>query len=76
MSPQISPAVRAEIGAATQLTSKLKVAGARQTITVADTPRMVEMNPSSVPALLDERAIKDLWLNGRRFTDLLRLVKE
>ena len=43
---------------------------------MADAPRMVEMNPSSVPALLDERAIKDLWLNGRRFTDLLRLVKE
>jgi hypothetical protein len=32
------------------------------------------MNPSSVSALLDERAIKDLPLNGRRFTDLLLLM--
>ena len=74
MSPQISPVVRVEIGAATQLTFKLKVAGPKETITVADAPRMVEMNPSSVSALLDERAIKDLPLNGRRFTDLLLLM--
>src|SRR5258707_8957576 len=43
-------------------------------IAVADAPRMEEMNPSSVSALLDERAIKDLPLNGRRFTDLLLLM--
>jgi hypothetical protein len=29
------------------------------------------LNPSSVSARLDERAFKDLPLNGRRFTDLL-----
>src|SRR6202051_419128 len=57
MSPQISPVVRVEIGAATQLTFKLKVAGPKETITVADA-----------------RAIKDLPLNGRRFTDLLLLM--
>ncbi len=74
MSPQISPAVRVEIGAATVLTFKLKVAGPKEMITVSDAPRMVEMNPSSVSALLDERAIKDLPLNGRRFTDLLLLM--
>src|ERR1700694_1725686 len=73
MSPQISPVIRVEIGAATQLTVKLKVAGPKEMITVADAPRM-EMNPSSVSALLDERAIKDLPLNGRRFTDLLLLM--
>src|SRR5467141_2402389 len=72
MSPQISPLIRVEIGAATQLTFKLKVAGPKETITVADAPRMVEMNPSSVSALLDERAIKDLPLNGRRFADITR----
>jgi len=73
MSPQISPVLRVEIGAATQLTFKLNVAGPKETITVADAPRM-EMNPSSVSALLDERALKDLPLNGRRFTDLLLLM--
>src|SRR4030088_141779 len=60
MLPQISPVVRVEIGAATQLTFKLKVAGPKETITVADAPRITEMNPSSVSALLDERGIKDL----------------
>src|ERR1700694_3501736 len=74
MLPQISPVLRVEIGASTQVTFKLKVAGPKETITVADAPRMVEMNPSSVSALLDERAIKDLPLNGRRFTDLLLLM--
>jgi len=74
MSPQISPLVRVEVGAAAQLTFKLKVAGPKETISVSDAPRMVEADPSSVSALLDERAIKDLPLNGRRFTDLLLLA--
>ena len=74
MSPQISPVVRVEVGAAAQLTFKLKVAGPKETITVAEAPRTVEANPSSISALLDERAIKDLPLNGRRFTDLLLLA--
>jgi hypothetical protein len=74
MSPQISPAIRVEIGAAAQLTFKLKVAGPKETITVSDAPRMAEMNPSSLSALVDERAIRDLPLNGRRFTDLLLLM--
>jgi hypothetical protein len=74
MLPQIPPVLRVEIGVATQLTFKLKAAGPKETIKVADAPRMAEMNPSSVSALLDERALKDLPLNGRRFTDLLLLV--
>ena len=74
MSPEISPVIRVEIGAAALLTFKLKVAGPKESITVSDAPRMVDMNPSSVSALVDERAIKDLPLNGRRFTDLLLLM--
>jgi len=73
MSPEISPVIRVEIGAAALLTFNLKVAGPKETITVSDAPRMVEMNPSSLSALVDEREIKDLPLNGRRFTDLLLL---
>jgi hypothetical protein len=72
MSPEISPVIRVEIGAAAELTFKLRVAGPKETITVSEAPRM-EMNPSSVSALADEREIKDLPLNGRRFTDLLLL---
>jgi hypothetical protein len=74
MSPQISPTIRVEAGAATLLTFKLQVTGPKETVTVSDVPLVVEMNPSSVSALLDERAIKDLPLNGRRFTDLLLLM--
>jgi Carboxypeptidase regulatory-like domain len=74
MSPQISPVIRVEIGAAAQLIFKLQVAGPKETMTVSDAPRIVEMNPSSLSALVDERAIGDLPLNGRRFTDLLLLM--
>ncbi len=74
MSPEISPVVRVEIGAATLLTFKLKVAGPKETITVSEAPRMLEMDPSSLSALVDEHEIKDLPLNGRRFTDLLLLM--
>jgi len=73
MSPQISPVIRVEVGAAAQLTFKLKVAGPKESITVSEAPRVMETDPSSVSALVDERAIKDLPLNGRRFTDLLLL---
>jgi hypothetical protein len=73
MSPQISPVIRVNVGATALLTFKLKVAGPRETITVSDAPRIVDANPSSVSALVDERAIKDLPLNGRRYTDLLLL---
>ena len=74
MSPQISPAIRVEVGATTELTFKLKVAGPKEMITVAEAPRVMDADPSSVSALVDERAIKDLPLNGRRFTDLLLLA--
>ncbi len=74
MSPQIAPAIRVEVGATTELTFKLKVAGPKEMITVAESPRVMEADPSSVSALVDERAIKDLPLNGRRFTDLLLLA--
>ncbi len=74
MSPQISPAIRVELGAAALVTFRLKVAGPKETITVSDAPRMVDMDPSSLSALVDGREIKDLPLNGRRFTDLLLLM--
>jgi hypothetical protein len=56
------------------LTFKLTVAGPKETITVSEAPRQVETNPSAVSALLDEQAVGNLPLNGRRFTDLLLLT--
>ncbi|MGO8983324.1 MAG: carboxypeptidase regulatory-like domain-containing protein [Terriglobales bacterium] len=74
MSPQISPVIRIEVGLAAQLTFKLKVAGPTESLTVSAAPQITDMNPSSVSAVVDEQAIKDLPLNGRRFTDLLLLM--
>jgi Carboxypeptidase regulatory-like domain/TonB dependent receptor-like, beta-barrel len=74
MSPQVSPPVRVDVGAVSQLTFMLSVAGAKETVTVSEPAPMVEVNPTAVSALIDERAIADLPLNGRRFTDLLLLA--
>ena len=74
MLPQNSPVVRVEVGAATTLLFKLTVAGARESLTVSDAPPLVETQPSAVSALVDERAIGDLPLPGRRYTDLSMLA--
>jgi hypothetical protein len=40
---------------------------------VSGAPALVETKPSAISTLLDERAVGDLPLNGRRFSDLLLL---
>ena len=74
MAPQDSPQVRVYVGGVTELTFRLSIAGAKETVTVSGAPPMVETQPSSISALVDERAIADLPLNGRRFTDLSLLA--
>ena len=74
MSPQISPVIRVEVGAAEQLTFRLTVAGPRENITVSGAPPAVETSPEAVSSVLDEQAISSIPLNGRRFTDLLLLT--
>ncbi|MFY9559495.1 MAG: TonB-dependent receptor [Terriglobales bacterium] len=74
MLPQNSPRLRVEVGAATELAFKLVVAGGKEMVTVSDAPQLVETQPSAVSALVDERAIGDLPLNGRRYTDLSLLA--
>src|SRR6202008_4977266 len=44
------------------------------TVTVSESPQLVETQPTAISAVLDERAINDLPLNGRRFTDLALLA--
>lgn len=74
MSPQVSPTLRVEVGGATQVTFRLSVAGAKETVTVSAPAPMVDTNPTAVSALVDDRALGDLPLSGRRFTDLLLLA--
>ena len=74
LSPQIAPKLIVNVGGITQVPFTLAVAGVRETVTVSGAPPLVETQPSAVSALLDERAITDLPLNGRRFTDLALLA--
>src|SRR5438067_11320820 len=70
MSPEITPSLHVDVGGTAELEFQLKLAGAQETLTVSAAPMLVETKPSAVSTLLDERAVNDLPLNGRRFSDL------
>ena len=70
MSPQITPQLHVDVGAAATLDFKLTIATAQENVTVSAAPLTVETQPSAVSTLLDERALNDVPLNGRRFSDL------
>ncbi|HWY21315.1 MAG TPA: TonB-dependent receptor [Candidatus Acidoferrum sp.] len=73
MSPQITPQLHVDVGAAAELEFHLTIAGAQEKVTVSGAPQLVDTQPTAVSTLLDERAIADLPLNGRRFSDLMLL---
>jgi len=70
MSPQITPQLHVDVGGNAEIQFRLKLAGTQESLTVSGAPAMVETKPSAVSTLLDERAVNDLPLNGRRFSDL------
>lgn len=74
MSPQLAPKLHVDLGAITEVEFQLRVAGAKEAVTVSGEPPLVETQPSSISYLIDERAITGLPLNGRRFTDLALLT--
>src|ERR1700733_583120 len=73
MSAQVAPQLRVDVGAAAELEFHLTLAGTHENVTVSGTPALVDTQPAPVSTLLDERAIADLPLNGRRFSDLMLL---
>ena len=73
MSAQETPVLRVELGAAAEIEFHLTIAGAQEKITVSGAPQLVETKATAVTTLLDERAIADLPINGRRFSDLMLL---
>jgi hypothetical protein len=73
MSPQITPQLHVDVGAAAELAFHLTIAGPQEKVTVSGEPALVETQPAAVSSLVDERAIADLPLNGRRFSDLMLL---
>jgi len=74
MSPQVVQHLRVEVGGGVTVEFKLVVAGVKETVTVSGEPPLVETQPSAVSAVVDERVIQELPLNGRRFTDLALLT--
>jgi hypothetical protein len=74
MQSQLRPAVRVELGAEAELLFQLRLAETKETVTVSGQATLVETVPSGASSLLEERAISDLPLNGRRFTDLALLA--
>jgi hypothetical protein len=70
MSPQVTPQLHVDVGAAARIEFHLTIAGAEEKITVSGAPALVETQPAAVSTLLDERALNDIPLNGRRFSDL------
>ena len=73
MSPQVTPPLHLDVGAALELDFHLAIAGAQEKVTVSGAPQLVDTQSSAISTLLDERAIADLPLNGRRFSDLMLL---
>lgn len=73
MSPEVTPQLHVDVGGAAELEFHLAIAGAQENVTVSAAPALVETKPSAVSTLLDERAVADLPLNGRRFSDLMLL---
>jgi hypothetical protein len=74
MQGQRRPDVRVELGAATEVLFQLRVAEKKETITVTGDTPAVETQASGVSSLVDERAIRELPINGRRFSDLALLT--
>jgi len=74
MSPQLSPKLHVDVGATTDIEFKLQVGGAKEMVTVAGEPPLVESQSNAVSSLVDKRAIEELPLDGRRFTDLALLT--
>src|SRR5580658_9464921 len=73
MSPQVTPQLHVDVGGIAALDFHLIVAGTQETVTVSAAPALVESQPTGVSTLLDQRALNDFPLNGRRFADLALL---
>jgi hypothetical protein len=66
--------VHLEIGGTAQADLVLGITGTKETVDVSSSPTMVETQPSEISSVVDERAIEQLPMNGRRFTDLALLT--
>jgi hypothetical protein len=63
-----------QVGRVTSLTVTLNLTGAAETITVAADAATIETNQTALNAVVTERAIQEIPLNGRDFSNLLLLT--
>lgn len=61
------------VGQNVQLRLALTVGSVQETVSVADTPALVDTTTLQVQGLIDERQVKELPLNGRSFDQLIQL---
>jgi hypothetical protein len=61
------------VGQNVQLHLALAVGNVQETVSVADTPALVDTTTLQVQGLVDERQVKELPLNGRSFDQLIQL---
>jgi len=61
------------VGQNVQLHLALTVGNVQETVSVADTPSVVDTTTLQVQGLVDERQVKELPLNGRSFDQLIQL---
>jgi Carboxypeptidase regulatory-like domain/TonB dependent receptor len=63
-----------EVGSTIEIKFQLRLAGATQTVTVSEASPLVDTQSSEIANVIDEKAINDLPVNGRRFSDLALLA--
>jgi hypothetical protein len=66
--------IKVDVGGAATLAVTLKIAGTSESVSVSAASPIVDTQPGAISDVLDERAIAELPLNGRRFTDLVLLT--
>lgn len=76
MSPEVNPNLGVIVGEVIEIKFQLLIAGAQENVTVSAEPKAVETEPHGLSTVVDERAITNLPLNGRRFTDLALLSSQ
>jgi hypothetical protein len=73
MSVRTVRSVRVEVGAVAEVDLRMTLARAQEQVTVSEAAQVVETQSSEIAHVIDSKAIEDLPLNGRRFTDLALL---
>jgi Carboxypeptidase regulatory-like domain len=74
MSPQVMAKLHVPVGGSVELDFKLTVAGSKETVTVSGEPPVVDTQPTAISSFIETRAVQELPLDGRRFTDLALLT--